>query len=504
MKSIQKLHYFTYIAMLILTVVLAIGSIAAAALGDITLFTGGLAALVFIAFAILQIVCLAVYQPGWTPYKIGFYLMHVGLLILLAGLAAFELAGNDMTVQVPVSESGAYYDNIKNEDGDTIDLGYAFKITDFTVEKYPSGADKYYRADVAFTDPTTLAVKNDYLEVNRTLRQNGWKMYLMDYNDGLRTLSGQYGLTPESFYASYTAKGATSGVDLLGQIYGDMVGTRYSYLLYDEQNSYFTPLSKEQVNLLTGSLWSYVTVEDGLTTVYITRKDGTFKETLTATGKEVISHVKTTYPEARVAYYYYTIDRGVVTWLYDESVAETTTNPIATYGEVFAGIRENGEGNLAVYVMARELKPAHTFTSTEGGSSMLAKITETCGGESAGVSYMLYNAKANGFALASEEQIAALDGQITGYALNMGDGALVYVQPLSVVLLIKHDPGELVTLIGMIAVMLGAILMCLVRGRKVPADSSATEASAKIDPNSPSTKQTSSKKSSQKNKGGKK
>ncbi|MBO5778033.1 MAG: cytochrome c biogenesis protein ResB [Clostridia bacterium] len=498
MKSIQKLHYFTYIVMLILTVVLAIASVVAAALGDISLFTGGLAAIVFIVFAILQIICLAVYQPGFTPYKIGFYLMHIGLLILLAGLAAFELAGNDMTVQVPVSESGAYYDNIKNENGDTIDLGYAFKITDFTVEKYPSGADKYYRADVAFTDPTTLAVNNDYLEVNRTLRQNGWKMYLMDYNDGLKTLSGQYGLTPESFYASYTAKGATSGVDLLGQIYGDMVGTRYSYLLYDEQNSYFTSLSKEQVSLLTGSLWSYVTVEDGLTTVYITRKDGSFKETLTTTGNELISHVQTTYPEARVAYYYYTIDRGVVTWLYDESVAETTTNPIATYGEVFAGIRENGEGNLAVYVMARELKPTHTFTSTEGGSTMLAQITETCGGESAEVSYMLYNAKANGFALASEEQIAALDGRITGYALNMGDGALVYVQPLSVVLLIKHDPGEFATIIGMVTVMLGAVLMCLVRGKKTaPADEPAA-------PTSKSAKPTQSATPSKKNKGGKK
>ena len=466
MKSIQKLHFVTYVVMLILTVILAIASIAAAATGDISLLTGGLAALVFIIFAVLQIACLAVYQPAFTPYKVGFYCMHVGLLLLLAGLAAFELAGNDMTVQVPVSASGAYYDNIKNDDGETIDLGFAFKVTDFAVEKYESGADKHYRADVAFTDPTTLAVENDYLEVNRTLRRNGWKIYLMDYNDGLKTLSGQYGLTPESFYASYTAKGDASGVELLNQIYDDVAGTRYSYLLYDEQNSYFNPLTKDQVALLTGTLWCYVTEENGLTTVYLLRKDGSFKETLTATGAQVISHVETAYPKARVAYYYYTIDRGVVTWLYDESVAGTTPNPIATYGEVFAGIRENGEGNLAVYVMAREVKLAHTLTSAEGGSTLLAEITAKCGNESAGVSYMLYNAKANGFSLASEEQIAALQGQITGYALNMGDGALIYVQPLSLILLIKHDPGEYVTLIGMITVILGAVLMCLVRGRK--------------------------------------
>ena len=487
MKSIQKLHFVTYLTLLVLTVILAIASIVAAATGDISILTGGLAALVFIVFAVLQIICLAIYQPALTPYKVGFYCMHIGLLLILAGLAAFELAGNDMTVQVPVSESGAYYDNIKNEDGETIDLGFAFKVTDFAIEKYESGADKYYRADVAFTDPTTLAVEKDYLEVNRTLRKNGWKIYLMDYNDGLKTLSGQYGLTEDSFYAAYTAGGEGSGTQLLNQIYDDIAGTRYNYLLYDEQNSYFTPLTKDQVALLTGSLWSYVTVEDGLSTVYILRKDGAFKETLTATGNQILSHVETTYPEARVSYYYYTIDRGVVTWLYDESVAETTPNPIATYGEVFAGIRENGEGNLAVYVMAREVKPAHTITSTEGGSTLLAEITAKCGNESAGVSYMLYNAKANGFSLASEEQIAALEGKITGYALNMGDGALVYVQPLALILLIKHDPGEYVTLLGMIAVILGAVLMCLVRGRKnSPAGDSDSPVSASVPSSTPS------------------
>ena len=103
--------------------------------------------------------------------------MHLGLLILLSGLAAFELAGSEQTVQVPVKENGSFYSSIRNESGEENDLGFSFRINSFRVDKYDSGNDKYYRADVEFLEPTTLRQTKDYLEVNRTLRQNGTKIY---------------------------------------------------------------------------------------------------------------------------------------------------------------------------------------------------------------------------------------------------------------------------------------------------------------------------------------
>lgn len=473
MKSIQKLHFVSYLALTILSLLLAVAAVVAAVTGSIEIYTGGLAAVIFVIFAILQIVCLAVYQPALTPYKVGFYLLHIGLLILLAGLAAYELAGESLTVQVPVSESGSSYSSVQDEDGESIDLGFAFKIKDFKVEKYESGNDKYYRADVVFTDTETLRQSEDYLEVNRTRRKNGWKLYLMDYSDGAKLLSTTYGLTSDSFYETYNADGESAGQNLLELIYQDIAGVRYSYYLYDETNRYFTALTAEEVSLLTGSLWAYTVEEEGYVTVYFTRRDGSFTETLTATGSDVLAHVESAYPNERISYYYYTIDRGIVTWLYDESVDEATPNPISTYGEVFAGIRKTDAG-VSVYVMARELTPTRSFRSEDGGSSLLTEITSVCGAASGEISYMIYSASVGGYQRASETDIAELSGELYGYALNMGGEALIYVHPLSLILLVKQDPGEWATVAGMVLVMIGALLMCLVRVRK-PSNASASE-----------------------------
>ncbi len=464
MNSIRKLHSFTYWTMTLLTAVLAVASTIAAVSGKIDIFTGGLAATLFIIFAILQIACISVYQPAFSCYKIGFYLMHLGLLILLSGLAAFELAGSEQTVQVPVNENGSFYSSIRNKSGEENDLGFSFRINSFRVDKYDSGNDKYYRADVEFLEPTTLRQTKDYLEVNRTLRQNGKKIYLMDYSDGIKTLSGQYGLTADSFYDVYAAHGTESGYDLLSLIYQDIAGTRYAYYLYDEANSRFLPRSVEEIALIPGQLWAYTEEANGMVTVYLTPKDGAFTETLTDNGENILAHVKETYPNARVSYYYYTMDQGVVTPIFDPSMEGERENPVETYGNVFAGIRVSDAG-VSVYIMKEELKPHNSFTTTDGGSALMGKITDTYGKAAAEVSYMLYTPSAGGYVKVPESEISTLSGEIRGYALNMGDTALIYVHPLSVVLLIKQDPGEWATLAGMILVMLGAIFMCLLRGK---------------------------------------
>ena len=95
----------------------------------------------------------------------------------------------------------------------------------------------------------------------------------------------------------------------------------------------------------------------------------------------------------------------------------------------------------------------------------MAKISDAYGERAAEVAYMLYTPSAGGYVKTAESEIAALDSELRGYALNMGDTALIYVHPLSVVLLVKEDPGEYATLAGMILTMAGALLMCLLRGK---------------------------------------
>ncbi len=473
MKSIQKLHFYVYLILLGLTLVLAIGATAAMISGNIGIISGGLATAVFVIFAILQIGCLAVYQPGLTPYKIGFYLLHVGLLILLAGLAAYSFAGESMTVQVPVSENGQYYDNVQNEEGEMTDLGFAFRLTAFEIQKYESGADKYYKTNVEFADPTTLEIKTDYLEVNRTLRQNGWKLYLMDYSDGTRELM-QYGIPDDMIYETYNATGADSGASVLDLVYQDLTGKRYTYYLYDETNG-FTYVSAEAVALLSGSLWAYTFEAEDSVAVYLTRKDGSFAETRTETGSQIVSYLKETYPDTHINYFYYTIDYGKLTAVEESYVTEQCT------GKVFAGIRDNGDAGIGVYVMKEEWIPTKTFTSLSGGSQLMADIETACGAAAPTVSYMIYSPKAQSYTAATEEAIAQQNGQIAAYAVNMSGSPVIFVHPIQNILLLKRDPGEYATVAGMIMVMLGAVLMCLIRGKAghaEPSDNGSADAQA--------------------------
>ncbi len=455
MKLISKLHNATYIILLGMTAVMAVASVIAAVTGRVDVLTGGLAATVFIIFIILQLICLAFYQPALTPYKVGFYCMHIGLIILLAGLFAYAIAGQEMTVQVPISEEGAYYDSIQNEDGEETDLGFAFKLTDFKIEKYPSGTDRYYRTEVAITDPTTLEVEADYLEVNRTLRKNGWKIYLMDYSDGRRELA-QYGIPEKLIYETYNASGAEAGADLLDLVYADLAGTHYTYYLYDEINGGFRPLAADNAAMLTGELWAYAFADQAGTTVYVLRKDGAFARRLSGTGKELVSQITELYPDSRVSYYYYTAEMGRVTAIDAEYVQEECT------ATVYAGIRPGAEGAIGVYVMAEEMIPTHSLAVKEGGSTLLADLFDRCGDPAPAGSYMIYSPKTRSYVATTEEEVYALTGKVSGYAVNMEGTSVVFVHPLSNILLIKQDPGEWATTVGMVMTMIGALLMCLI------------------------------------------
>lgn len=119
---------------------------------------------------------------GNLPKRIGFYLTHAGIVLLLAGFALFELAGDSVTAAVPVDETGGtYYSNIQRENGEVCDLGFNFRVDSFSVESYGDGSDKQYYAGFSFADAVTLKVENKELSVNHPVRKNGWKIYLMNY-----------------------------------------------------------------------------------------------------------------------------------------------------------------------------------------------------------------------------------------------------------------------------------------------------------------------------------
>ena len=119
---------------------------------------------------------------GNLPKRIGFYLTHAGIVLLLAGFALFELGGDSVTAAVPVDETGGtYYSNIQRENGEVCDLGFNFRVDSRNIEYYEDGSEKQYSSMLSFADAVTLTVENREISVNHPVRENGWKIYLMSF-----------------------------------------------------------------------------------------------------------------------------------------------------------------------------------------------------------------------------------------------------------------------------------------------------------------------------------
>ena len=96
---------------------------------------------------------------GNLAKRIGFCMTHGGIVLMLAGFALFELAGDSVTAAVPVGGE-TYYSNIQRENGEVCDLGFNICVENFEIETYEDGSDRQYSADLLFADAVTLKVEH--------------------------------------------------------------------------------------------------------------------------------------------------------------------------------------------------------------------------------------------------------------------------------------------------------------------------------------------------------
>lgn len=147
------------------------------------------------AFTALQIICLFSRKPKLSVYRIGFFVMHAGIVLFLIGSFIYYVSGDKLTVSIPV-EPGKQYSRIKRSEEAPgkelfVDLGFDIGVSDFKVEKYEPDergyqTDKYYEATLVITDAKTRETSEVALTVNNPYRKNGWKIYLMShYNQSL-------------------------------------------------------------------------------------------------------------------------------------------------------------------------------------------------------------------------------------------------------------------------------------------------------------------------------
>ena len=204
----KKLSYALYIILALVLVALCAMTVVASVGGSP--WEGNTAVAVLFLLGLAITISLVAFNPRKGFYSIGFYLAHLGIVAFLAGSLIYAAGGYSVTVAVPnggsvtptleyrmmqmgltsdqIAGLKGYYNQIPGEQIDEAtgknipeDLGFHLRITDFVTEYYDETQRnvKHYQATVELLYPDGRT-ETRTLAVNRTLRVNGWKLYLMD------------------------------------------------------------------------------------------------------------------------------------------------------------------------------------------------------------------------------------------------------------------------------------------------------------------------------------
>ena len=230
--------------MAVMTAVLLVLNVYFTVSGDDRIYKSALIYIIFGIYFVIQLVCLFLVRPGFSIYKVGFYLVHAGILIMLVGFLLGSMFGKMLPTYVPVDPLGSVHAGMYDRDGEFVDFGFGFKFTDFKAEFYDEErtSPSYYGAKVAVyeTNGRTGALYQAdtvMLEVNRTFRNHGFKMYLMEYTDGSFSGDGSY-LLPEQI-AVQEISTDNGGAAVVAEILenGEYSGADIFYYLFDPYDS---------------------------------------------------------------------------------------------------------------------------------------------------------------------------------------------------------------------------------------------------------------------------
>jgi hypothetical protein len=86
-----------------------------------------------LAFSAVMIICIVRFPLSLK--KIGFYLCHFGILVIIASSFISWQFTQDTSFSVPVNPY-AFYGQIAQDDGSMLDLGFEISVASFRVEKY--------------------------------------------------------------------------------------------------------------------------------------------------------------------------------------------------------------------------------------------------------------------------------------------------------------------------------------------------------------------------------
>jgi cytochrome c biogenesis protein len=118
-------------------------------------------------------------KGGWS--RLGVYVVHLSVLIILAGALAGNFFGFAGSVNI---EQGQTVDHIILDNRQPKRLDFALRLNKFTVSYYPSGMPSEYRSDVTFLK-NGQPVKQASLIVNDPAEFQGIDFYQATYGESL-------------------------------------------------------------------------------------------------------------------------------------------------------------------------------------------------------------------------------------------------------------------------------------------------------------------------------
>lgn len=190
--DIKKYIYWVFLVLtVVLTIITIYDSFSGVSGTENSIFRSVWIVLILTIFVTIQAICLFTFKSKFTLYHIGYYILHVGLVLMLTGCFVYYISGDVVNVSVPVN-STALYNEIEREKIDDngsnrLKLDFYIGVSDFVVERYETEdglqlSDKHYEATLMIMPEGTRDVKEISLEVNKPYREDGWKIYLMNYD----------------------------------------------------------------------------------------------------------------------------------------------------------------------------------------------------------------------------------------------------------------------------------------------------------------------------------
>ncbi|HBC85459.1 MAG TPA: hypothetical protein DCZ94_00745 [Lentisphaeria bacterium] len=128
-------------------------------------------------------ICICCLRVDFSMRRIGFYAVHIGTVIIIAGalLGYFRMQNSEFAV--PCNSEGSFSELLL-DNGNSIKLGFSCKVSDFHVKFYPEAQiPERFDAKIQFSIDGKVS-NEQLLMVNHPAYFKGWRFYLMDYDQG--------------------------------------------------------------------------------------------------------------------------------------------------------------------------------------------------------------------------------------------------------------------------------------------------------------------------------